>query len=228
MSRPWSKRQPRANPKPDQPGHEGVLAIGCTGGIGAGKSTVAALLRQRGAIVVDADALARTALEKGSDGLRAVASRFGTEVLNADGSLDRAHVARIVFRDSDARKDLEAIVHPVVEQGIRDVFTEHAGSDAIVIIDVALLAERQGRERYGLDGVIVVDADEETCRERLKRDRGMRADEITDRMATQADRFDRLAIADFAILNVGTSAELEAMVQNAWTWITQLREELGR
>jgi dephospho-CoA kinase len=205
-----------------------VLAIGCTGGIGAGKSTVAALLGERGAIVVDADALARGAVEPGSDGLSAVASRFGADVVNSDGSLDRALLARIVFGDAAARKDLEAIVHPVVEQGIRDVLTKHAGSDAIVLVDVALLAEREGKARYGLDGVIVVDADEATCRERLSRDRGMQPAEITARMETQADRFDRLGIADFAILNVGTRLELDAMVENAWKWITQLREELGR
>ena len=222
------RRQPRATPKPDPSTHTLVLAIGCTGGIGSGKSTVAALLRDRGAIVVDADVLARTALEDGSDGLRAVASRFGAEVLRPDGSLDRARVASIVFQDDDARKALEAIVHPVVEVGIRDALTEHAGSSAIVVIDVALLAERNGRERYALDGVIVVDADEQTCRDRLIRFRGMRPDEISDRIAAQSDRFDRLAIADFAILNIGTLAELEAMANNAWTWIMQLREELGR
>ena len=205
-----------------------MLAIGCTGGIGAGKSSVAALLAERGAIVVDADALAREAVEPGSDGLLAVASRFGAEVMNPDGSLNRARVARIVFSDADARKDLEAIIHPLVEQGIKDVLTEHAGSDAIVLVDVALLAEREGKTRYGLDGVIVVDADEATCRERLERERGMRPEEISARMATQADRFDRLAIADFAILNVGTRIELVGMVDNAWKWITQLREELGR
>ena len=205
-----------------------MLAIGCTGGIGSGKSTVAAILRDRGAIVVDADVLARVALEPGSDGLRAVVSRFGAEVLRPDGSLDRKKVASIVFRDEEARRDLEAVVHPIVESGIRSVLTQHAGTAAIVVIDVALLAERNGRARYALDGVLVVDADEATCRDRLVRFRGMQPDEISDRMATQSDRFERLAIADFAILNVGTLVELDAMVNNAWTWIMHLRDELGR
>ena len=205
-----------------------MLAIGCTGGIGSGKSTVAAILRDRGAIVVDADVLARVALEPGSDGLRAVVSRFGAEVLRPDGSLDRKKVASIVFRDEEARRDLEAVVHPIVESGIRSVLTQHAGTAAIVVIDVALLAERNGRARYALDGVLVVDADEATCRDRLVRFRGMQPDEISHRMATQSDRFERLAIADFAILNVGTLVELDAMVNNAWTWIMHLRDELGR
>jgi dephospho-CoA kinase len=149
-------------------------------------------------------------------------------VLNADGSLDRHQMAGIVFSDAAARRDLESIIHPLVEKGIRDALTKDAGTDAVVVVDVALLVERNGRARYGLDGVIVVDADEETCRERLRGERQMSDEEVAARMASQIDRFERLAAADFAILNVGSTDELTVMVENAWTWIRHLREELGR
>ena len=164
----------------------------------------------------------------GSDGLTAVVSRFGAEVLLADGSLDRAAVAAVVFADDGARADLEAIVHPVVERGILRALTRHAGGDDIVVVDVALLAERGGRARYGLDGVIVVDADEESCRARLLASRNLSDEDISARIAAQMDRFERLAVADFAILNVGTLDELVVMVDNAWSWILNLRAELGR
>jgi dephospho-CoA kinase len=205
-----------------------VLAIGCTGGIGAGKSSVASRLGSRGAIVVDADELSREALASGSVGLELVVARFGGGVLQGDGSLDRRALAAIVFADTGARTDLEAIVHPFVEDRIRDVLTEHAGGDQVVVVDVALLAERGGRARYALDGVIVVDADAETCIERLMRDRDMDETHARLRMSTQMDRFERLGVADFVVLNIGSLAELDAMVAEAWSWILRLREELGR
>ena len=205
-----------------------MLAIGCTGGIGAGKSSVASRLGSRGAIVLDADGFAREALATGSDGLGPVRSRFGDGVFASDGSLDRGALADVVFSDPGARSDLEAIVHPYVESRIRDVLTEYAGSDQIVVVDVALLAERGGRARYGLDGVIVVDADEATCLERLLRDRDMDEAHARLRMSAQMDRFERLVVADFVVLNIGSLAELDAMVAEAWSWILRLRDELGR
>jgi dephospho-CoA kinase len=189
---------------------------------------VASRLGSRGAIVVDADELSRAALAPGSAGLELVRSRFGHGVLAADGSLDRRALAAIVFADAAARTDLEAIVHPYVEGRIRDVLTEYAGTDEVVVVDVALLAERGGRARYALDGVIVVDADEETCIERLVRDRAMDQAHARLRMAAQMDRFERLGVADFVVLNVGSLAELDDMVAEAWSWIRRLREELGR
>jgi dephospho-CoA kinase len=205
-----------------------VLAIGCTGGIGAGKSSVASRLGSRGAVVVDADRLARDALAPGSAGVDLVRSRFGDGVFLADGALDRKALAEVVFADADARGELEAIVHPYVEGRIRDVLTEYAGSDHVVVVDVALLAERGGRARYGLDGVIVVDADETICLERLLRDRGMDEAHARLRMSAQMDRFERLGVADFVVLNIGSLAELDAMVTEAWSWIMRLREDLGR
>jgi dephospho-CoA kinase len=134
----------------------------------------------------------------------------------------------VVFAEPGARSDLEAIVHPYVESRIRDVLTEYAGSDQIVVVDVALLAERGGRARYGLDGVIVVDADEATCLERLLRDRDMDEAHARLRMSAQMDRFERLGVADFVVLNIGSLAELDAMVAEAWSWMLGLRDELGR
>jgi dephospho-CoA kinase len=205
-----------------------VLAIGCTGGIGAGKSSVASRLGSRGAVVLDADGLARDALAPGSAGVDLVRSRFGDGVFLADGALDRRALADVIFGDAGARVDLEGIVHPYVESRIRDALTEYAGSDQVVVVDVALLAERGGRARYGLDGVIVVDADETTCLERLRRDRGMDESHARLRMSAQMDRFERLGVADFVVLNIGSLAELDAMVAEAWSWILRLRQELGR
>ncbi len=189
---------------------------------------MASRLGARGAIVVDADEFSREALAPGSVGLERIGERFGSSVFTADGSLDRKALAAVVFADAAARNDLEAIVHPYVEGRIRDVLTEYAGSDQIVVVDVPLLAERGGRARYALDGVIVVDADEATCLERLVRDRDMDETQARLRMGAQMDRFDRLGVADFVVLNVGSLAELDAMVAEAWSWIWRLREELGR
>lgn len=205
-----------------------MLAIGCTGGIGAGKSSVASRLASRGALVVDADVLAREALGLGTDGLAAVVSKFGEGVLTSDGSLDRAGMAELVFVDHKARADLESIVHPYVEAAIRDALTTYAGGPEVLVVDVALLAEHDGRSKYGLDGVLVVDADEATCIERLVQGRGMDAEQAQLRMKAQMDRFERLGFADFVLMNIGSLAELDAMVDEAWSWILRLRDELGR
>jgi len=204
------------------------LAIGCTGGIGAGKSSVATRLALHGAVVIDADVFAREALALGSEGLQAVVSHFGERFLDRDGSLDRRAMAQLVFSDSAARVTLESIVHPYVESKIRDALTAHAGSDHVLVVDVALLAEHDGRSRYGLDGVLVVDADELTCLERLTTLRGMDPADAKARIAAQMDRFERLGFADFVVLNIGSLDELDAMVAEAWSWISRLRAELGR
>lgn len=205
-----------------------MLAIGCTGGVGSGKSTVAALLAAKGAVVADADALSRGALAPGSPGLDAALARFGAGLRREDGSLDRQALADIVFSDPAARHDLEAIVHPVVQAGLRQVLTDHAGTDAVVVLDVPLLLEVDGRASYGLDGVLVVDAPEDVCVERLAAGRRMSPEDARRRMAAQMDRYERIARADFVILNLGTLPELVEMVGEAWAWIGRLREELGR
>ncbi|HLI16063.1 MAG TPA: dephospho-CoA kinase [Acidimicrobiales bacterium] len=198
-----------------------MVVVGLTGGIGSGKSTVASLLARRGALVVDADELARAALAPGSPGARAVAERFGEEVVPG-GTVDRAALAEIVFADDAARADLEAIVHPLVEAEIRRRLDELAPSDAVVVLVVPLLVET-GVDRYPIDGVLVVDVPPELAVERLVASRSMTPEEAWRRVRAQAPRAARLRAADFVILNVGTQAELAEMAQNAWRWIEGLR-----
>ena len=202
-----------------------MVRVGCTGAIGSGKSTVAAMLAARGAKVIDADVLARAAVLPGTPGHAAVAARFGPAVLRPDGSLDRGALAGVVFSDAAARRDLESIIHPEVAAAISREL-ERAPQDAVVVLDVALLVETGGRERYALDGVLVVDAPPELCVARLVEHRSMSAEDARARMSAQAPREERLRGADFIIMNLGSLDELEAMVGEAWAWITRLREEL--
>jgi len=198
-----------------------VVAIGLTGGIGSGKSTVAALLARRGARLVDADAIAHAVIAPGTPGHAAVIGRFGETVLAADGSIDRRALAEIIFADPAARCDLEAIVHPLVAAVVR---REIASGDAgqVVVCELPLLAETGARSRWGLDAVLVVDAPEELVIERLCRDRQMDEADSRARIAAQADRSARLALADYVIDNAGTLGELNEMVGGAWRWIEQL------
>jgi dephospho-CoA kinase len=203
-----------------------LLTIGCTGGIGAGKSTVSALLARDGAVVIDADEIARRATTAGGAAVEPVLARFGAPVTAPDGSIDRAALAAIVFHDPAARRDLEAIVHPLVAAEIarrRDALPH----DAVAVLDVALLVETGGRARYGLDGLLVVDAPEDLCIERLVTGRKMDPRDARARIDAQATRTERLRAADFIILNLGTLEELAAMVDRAWEWIERLAEEAG-
>jgi dephospho-CoA kinase len=206
--------------------------VACTGGIGAGKSTVAALLAARGAVVVDADALARAALDPGTPAYAAVVARFGPSVLGptrpgGDGSapapIDRGRLAEVVFADPEALAALEAIVHPVVRRSTEAVLAAHVGSDDVVVLDLPLLRPRDGERPYGLDGVLVVDTPEEVALERLVAGRGMDPDDARSRMAVQGDRLARIRGADFVVRNLGTRAELEETVDRAWAWIEGLR-----
>lgn len=201
-----------------------MIAIGLTGGIGSGKSTVARMLEERGAVLVDADQLARKAVAPGTRALGAIRARFGEGVVRADGELDREALAEVVFSDAKARADLDAIVHPEVAAAILARLEEEAGGEAIVFVDVPLLAET-GRERYPLAGVLVVDAPPEIVVDRLRRQRRMTEQQARARIAAQAKRAERLAIADFVILNVGTLEELSAMVDKAWEWARALAGE---
>jgi dephospho-CoA kinase len=201
-----------------------VVRIGCTGAIGSGKSTVAAMLAAHGAVVIDADLLAREAISPRGPGYEAVVERFGTGVVLGDGSLDRGALAEVVFADAAARRDLEAIVHPVVAEGIAAQLARPELKDATVVLDVALLVETGGRRGYGLDGVLVVDAPEELCVARLVEHRSMSEAAARARLAAQLPRAQRLRAADFIIMNLGSLDELEAMVGEAWSWITALAE----
>ena len=198
-----------------------MVAIGCTGGIGSGKSTVAALLERRGARIVDADAISHAVIAPGTPGHAAVVARFGARILGPDGSIDRRALAALVFADRAALRDLEAIVHPLVSVALRQELATAAPDDVVVCV-LPLLAETDARMRYGLDGVLVVDAPEDLALERLVHDRQMDEADARSRIAAQADRFARIAVADYVILNVGTLEELDEMAEGAWRWIERL------
>src|SRR5690349_10361227 len=178
-----------------------MLMVGLTGGIGAGKSAVAARLAAHGAVVIDADKLAREAVAPGSDGLSQVVAAFGRGVLGPDGALDRPALGRLVFADADARKRLEQIVHPFVRARTAELVAT-APPDAVVVNDVPLLVEAGLAGAYEV--VVVVLADEATRIARLVRDRGMTTDEARARIRAQATDDQRRAVADVIVRNDGS------------------------
>jgi dephospho-CoA kinase len=188
--------------------------VGLTGGIGSGKSTVAAMLAERGAVIVDADALAREAVAPGTPGLSEVVARFGRDMVADHGSLDRAALARVVFADPAALADLNAIVHPAVRAAIAERLAALDGFDGVVVLEIPLLVE-SGRS-YGQSAVIVVDCPEEVAVARLVDGRGMDEGDARRRMAAQVSRADRLAAADLVVDNGGSRADLEAEVDRVW------------
>lgn len=186
-----------------------ALRVGLTGGIASGKSTVSGLLADLGAVVIDADALAREVVEPGTPGLEQVVAAFGARLLTPEGELDRPAMGALVFADGDARRRLEAIVHPLVFERIVALETG-APDGAIVVHDIPLLAE-SGRAAT-FDAVVVVHAPEELQVERMVRDRGWTAEEARSRMAAQAAAEDRLAIASHVVDNTGTREDLRERV----------------
>ncbi|OEJ27391.1 dephospho-CoA kinase [Streptomyces agglomeratus] len=202
-----------------------MLKVGLTGGIGAGKSEVSRLLVSYGAVLIDADKIAREVVEPGTPGLAAVVEAFGDDILTADGTLDRPKLGSIVFADASRLAVLNAIVHPLV--GARSAELEGgAGTDAVVIHDVPLLAENGLAPLYDL--VVVVDASPGTQLDRLVRLRGMTEDEARARMAAQASREQRLAIADLVIDNDGPLEALEPQVRKVWAELTERAGRSGR
>jgi dephospho-CoA kinase len=217
-----------------------MLVVGLTGGIGSGKSTVSALLEERGAIIVDADRIAREVVAPGGPAYQPVVDRFGPSVVSADGAIDRPALAAVVFADPSARADLEAITHPVVGATMAERLTAQTGTDNVVVLDVPLLVEA-GRRRsggedpggkrnlpHGVAAVVVVDTPPEVAVERLVRDRGMKAAEVEARMAAQATREERLALADVVIDNSGAPDDLGREVDRAWAWIEDLHRRRQR
>lgn len=194
-----------------------MLTIGLTGGIGAGKSEVARLLTTYGAVLIDADRIAREVVEPGTAGLAEVVAQFGPGVLTADGALDRATMARLVFGDEGARRQLEAVVHPLVAQRTQELLAS-APPDAVVVHDVPLLVEKGYAARY--DMVVVVEAPEELRVGRLVEHRGFSAEDARARIAAQATPAERAAVADVVIDNAGTLADLEAQVAELWVEVT--------
>jgi dephospho-CoA kinase len=189
-----------------------MLRIGLTGGIGSGKSTVAALLAARGAVVVDADRIAREVVEPGTPGLAAVVGAFGPGVLAGDGSLDRAALAAIVFADPEARARLDGIVHPLVRARAREVI-DRAAPDAVVVQDVPLLVETGQAGAHDL--VLVVETDLETRVARLLQ-RGLSEEDARARIAAQATDEQRRAVADVVLDNSGGPEALADQVDRFW------------
>ena len=200
-----------------------MIAVGLTGGIGSGKSTAAALLVERGAVLVDADQLARQVVEPGTERAGANRRTIRAGSSRGDGSLDRGRLAAIVFRDDAARRDLNAIVHPAVGILMAERLTGLQATDDIVVLDVPLLVEGGARDRYPVAGVLVIDTPVDLAVERLVESRGMDRADAEARIAAQASRAERLAAADFVIVNMGSLEELALMVDRAWAWMQGLQ-----
>ncbi len=193
----------------------GVLILGLTGGIGSGKSTVSRALAEHGAVVIDADLIAREVVAPGTPGLAAVIAEFGTSVQGADGSLDRQALGKVVFADDAARARLSAILHPLIGARSAQLWAaaEAAGTE-VLVHDVPLLVESGLEDSY--DEVIVVDVPPETQLDRLVRLRGMDPAEAQQRIAAQATREQRLAAATQVIVNDGSLDDLAAAVHALW------------
>jgi dephospho-CoA kinase len=186
-----------------------TLRVGLTGGVASGKSTVSAMLAELGAVVIDADALAREVVQRGTPGLDAVVAEFGTTLLTPEGDLDRAAMGSLVFGDATARKRLEAIVHPLVLERMATL-EDAADDDDLVVHDIPLLAE--GGRADTFDAVIVVDCPPELQVARMMSERGWTREDAESRIAAQAAREQRLAIATHVIENTGSIDELRDRV----------------
>ena len=191
-----------------------MLLVGLTGGIGSGKSTVAVLFRRHGALVLDADAVARAVVEPGTPALAALVERFGDSILQADGTLDRAALAALAFVTDDDRRALEAITHPaIVAEMNRQIAA--VPDDAIAIVEVQLLVETWSSRIRDYDAVVVVEAPRDVRIDRVV-ERGMARDDAERRMAAQATDDDRRAIATHVIENHGDLAALAKQVDDVW------------
>ena len=203
-----------------------MLLVGLTGNIGSGKSTVDQLLSERGATIIDADVLARRAVEIGTPGYRSIVERWGTSILGPDGMLDRGALRRIVFSDPAELEQLNTLVHPEVER-MRATLVEAARvrGDKLVVCDVPLLFERKMTDLF--DRIVLVDAPRPVRLERLVRERGLRETEAMDMIVAQMPAELKRARADFVIDNIGTLTELDARVAEVWSALEQAAEEIA-
>ena len=195
-----------------------MLKVGLTGGIGSGKSEVARRLAGYGALIIDADRIARQVVEPGTPGLAQIVGQFGAAVLARDGTLDRAVLGDIVFSDAELRGKLNAIIHPLVGARIREL-EQGADQEAIVIEDIPLIAENDMAGFFDL--VVVVDVPPRLQEERLIRERELTRDQVAARIAAQASREQRLAIADLVLDNSGSLAELDRQVGDLWAELSR-------
>ena len=203
-----------------------MLLVGLTGNIGSGKSTVAQLLSERGATIIDADVLSRRAVEIGTPAYRSIVERWGTSILGPDGMLDRGALRRIVFSDPAELEQLNTLVHPEVER-LRAELVEAARlrGDKLVVCDVPLLFERKMTDQF--DRIVLVDAPRPVRLERLVRERGLRETEAMDMIVAQMPAELKRARADFVIDNVGTLTQLDARVAEVWSALEQAAEEIA-
>ena len=197
-----------------------MILIGLTGGIGSGKSEVARLLTARGAEVIDADLIVRELQQPGAEVYEKMVELFGQEVVGADRALDRAAIAKKVFTDESLLKTLNQLIHPIVRRVMNERVESFRSTDKVVVLDIPLLVENP---REGLDGVLVVDLDSELAVRRLVEQRNMNADDARARIAKQATREQRLALANHVIDNSGDRDELTRKVDLAWSWIKSLK-----
>jgi dephospho-CoA kinase len=195
-----------------------VQIIALTGGIASGKSTVSGRLAEHGAVIVDADRLAREVVEPGTEGLAAIRARFGDGVIADDGTLDRPALGAVVFNDRSALADLNAITHPAVWRAALERFAaaEASDPDAVVVYDVPLLVEASADRPLRFDRVVVVEADRMERIRRLVAERGMSEADALRRIGAQADDEQRRAVADIVIDNNGTRDELLRRVDAVW------------
>ena len=199
-----------------------MLLVGLTGGIGAGKSTVAGLLAKRGAVIVDADTIARQVVEPGAPAYRQLVSRFGSGIVLPDGGLNRPALAALVFADPSALRDLNAITHPAIRSRMAADASLYTATDVVVVLDIPLLKE-ETRDEFGIVGVIVVDAPVEVAVSRLVSSRGMSEADARARIAAQMSRDERGRMAGIVIDNSGSLRDLEASVGRVWEWVEALR-----
>jgi dephospho-CoA kinase len=188
------------------------MKVGLTGGIGAGKSTVADLFSKRGAVVIRSDELARQVIEPQTPGFKQVTSRFGNEIINDEGNIDRAKLAQVVFNDDGALKDLENIIHPLVRERTNQLMSEQT-SETIIVNEIPLLLEKKMESLF--DFLVIVISSEKNRLERLFQ-KGVSEEQAKARMAKQVNDQDRKAAADFLIVNDGNLDQLEADVQKIW------------
>ena len=197
-----------------------MILIGLTGGIGSGKSEVARRLTERGAEIIDADSIVRELQQPGAEIYEKMIELFGSEVVAADKSLDRTAIAKKVFTDESLLKTLNQLVHPVVKRVMNERVESFRDTEKVVILDIPLLVENP---REGLDGVLVVDLDAEIAVKRLVEQRNMSAEDARARIAKQATREQRLAIANHVIDNSGDRNALSQKIEIAWSWIKSLK-----
>jgi len=197
--------------------------IGLTGGVASGKSTVAAMLRALGAVVLDADAIVRELQQPGTPVFRAIVEAFGPGVVRADGTLDRAALGRRVFADPEARRRLNAIVHPAVRERLHQEVARlqrRLPPDAVIVLDIPLLLDTAPREAYPLEGVIVVVADDSTQVARLRARDGLDEAAARQRLAAQRPVREKAAEADWVIDNSGSLEETRRQVEALWRRLT--------